>query len=236
MPQIGLFWAEYFRSIYIPEIETFAQCLVDRILPTFNKLEDEASEIEEKENERLCMLSGPDDDGETIAKQAREAGQDHYTRFSSMRQGIVNMFCAGLYHLFEQHIFNIYRLEILGIGKEVKENLTLEIIHKEFLDRVGINIKKMKAWMLIDELRLISNTVKHADGKSSKKLKETKPKLFYNPELAGLRSLRSKPGPVLKPMFGENVYVTFDDFSNYVDALKSFWFELADLIESNYKN
>ena len=120
MPQIGLFWAGYFRSIYIPEIETLAQCLGERILPTFNGLEDEAKRVEEEENERLCMLSGPDDDGAVIAEKAFEAGLDHYVRLRNMRQGIINMFCAGLYHLFEQHLFNFYRLEILGIGTEVE--------------------------------------------------------------------------------------------------------------------
>jgi hypothetical protein len=236
MPRLRLLWAEHFRSIYIPEIETFAQCLVDRILPTFNKLEDEASEIQEKENERLCMLSGPDDDGETIAKQAHEAGEDHYTRFSYMRQGIINMFCAGLYHLFEQHLFNIYRLEILGIGTKVEDDLSVNNVKQKLLERTGINIETVGNWLIFNELRLIANTVKHADGYSSKRLKEIKANLFYNPALAGSPTLKSKPGPVLKPMFGEDLYVTLEDFSHYVETIKSFWLELANLIESNYKN
>jgi hypothetical protein len=236
MRQVGPFWAGYFRSIYIPEIETLAQCLVDRIVPAFNTLEEEASSIEEDEYERLSMLSGPDDDGSVIAEKAFEAGLDHYVRLRNMRQGIINMFCVGLYHLFEQHLFNFYRLEVLGISAEVDGNLSEEKVCKIFLDRAGIDIEKMKAWMIIDELRLIANTVKHADGYSSKKLKEAKPNLFVNPALAGLPTLRSKPGSVFKPMFGEDLYVTLEDFSSYVEAVKSFWLELADLIESIYKN
>jgi len=233
--QVGLFWAGYFRTIYIPEIDTFAQCLVDRILPTFNNLEDEAKEIEEAENERLSALSCPDDDGAVIAEKAFEAGLDHFVRMRNMRQGILNMFCSGLYHLFEQLLINFYRLEIFGIGREVEHNLSIKGVKQDFLEKTGLDLGLIGDWQLIDELRLIANTVKHADGDSSLALKEKKPNAFVNPALAGFPTLRRKPGPVFKPMFGEDLYVKIEDFSLYVETVKRFWLELANLIESNYK-
>jgi hypothetical protein len=199
-------------------------------------LEDEAREIEEEENERLSTLSGPDDDGLVVAEKAFEAGLDHYVRLRNMRQGIINMFCTGLYHLFEQLLFNFYRLEILGISTEVEGNLSINRVKQVFLEMKGLNIGSIGDWPLIDELRLIANTVKHADGDSSRSLKERKPDLFVNPALAGFPTLRREPGPVIKPMFGEDLYVKLEDFSLYVEAVKRFWLELADLIESIYKN
>lgn len=70
MSRITLDWAGYFREIFVNQIEALAECLEKRLLPTFDRIEDEVKEVSEKEFERLGLLEGPYLELDDIAQKA----------------------------------------------------------------------------------------------------------------------------------------------------------------------
>ena len=84
------------------------------------------------------------------------------------------------------------------------------------------------------ELKLIANTIKHAEGPSAGKLYKIRPDLFSNPILQDESRMMTKRWVVSKPLFGEDLYITLDDFTLFVEAVKGFWSEFAEIIEAHY--
>jgi UDP-N-acetylglucosamine transferase subunit ALG13 len=96
-------------------------------------------------------------------------------------------------------------------------------------DTYGIDIVAFSSASKINELRLVANTVKHADGGSCADLKKIRPDLFVFPDL---KKYRDEIGyetmiEVFTPLAGEDVYIGIEDFKKYVEAVKEFWDELA---------
>jgi hypothetical protein len=50
-------------------------------------------------------------------------------------------------------------------------------------DTLGLDLSSLPSWPVIDELRLVANVVKHGEGDSAEKLRETRPELFVYPSL-----------------------------------------------------
>lgn len=238
MNHITLGWADYFREIFLNQIEALAECLEERLLPTFDRIEDEAEEVSEKEFERLGLLGGPYLELDEIAEKAQEAGIEYYQTMDATRQGILNMFAAACYHLFEQQLFLFYRRGLLNLDEERKFNaklskglLKIETVRDRLLAS-GIDTRKFVNWgMLYDELRLVANVVKHADGWSSQELKSHNPDLFFRVE-PGPRIGSVDKKPVYQPLFGEGLYITIEVFRSYTNAVTDFWRELSSAIEN----
>jgi hypothetical protein len=96
----------------------------------------------------------------------------------------------------------------------------------------GLNLENLSPWPQINELRLVANSVKHAEGKSTEQLRKLRPDLFENPILKKdetLNWLVSSPNVYL-PIGGEDVYLTIVDMDLYRNALLSFWNEFGDAI------
>ena len=166
---------------------------------------------------------------------AMHAGVDHYTMMKGIIQGIVNLFTIGLFHLFEQQLLYFHRTELLMRHEEDNPDLLKLDKAKEILLRdYKIDIERFSAWGKVNELRLVANTVKHADGTSAEKLKTLRPELFRHPEFdrdSRRSGLAITPGQVFQPMAGQDVYITVDEFNLYVEAVKHFWFELSSAFE-----
>jgi len=80
----------------------------------------------------------------------------------------------------------------------------------------------------VQELRLVTNTVKHAEGKSAKTLHTLRPDLFQYPNTKHLRrSFHNGMPPVFLPLIGEGLYISLNDLEQYRDSLIDFWRELS---------
>ncbi len=292
------FWAEYITDVFIPDVDTFAQCLTKRLLPTFNTLDTEAEQLKQEEYDRLAnSIFSDDGDLSEIAEKAHDKAISFYITMSNALQGIINMFTVGLYHLWEQQLILLHRKELVKIEDE--KNISLRITKKskarlksegvpddvlqklngiksgknklEFLDNVnkkigdeqtvkyissiikhaekhfsslnsneaikalqenGIDVTKFNCWTKIDELRLVANTVKHADGESAEELKELRPDMFKHPDsMLSIQMSAKLVGPVYLPLFGEGLYITQDEFDSYVITVKEFWNDLSTDLE-----
>ena len=106
----------------------------------------------------------------------------------------------------------------------------LILVFERRLKEYGIDIKKFACWSKIDELRLVANTVKHAEGSSSQKLRNIRPDLFKNPYLSGFLGLPVPNPQIFQPLFGDDLYVSLQDVKGYRDQLIQFWEKFADAL------
>jgi hypothetical protein len=152
------------------------------LLPAFGNLEEEAERRSEEEYERLASQPAPDEvDMMALAEEAMDASVAHYQMMSGLRQGLQTMFAAALYHLYEQQVMLFHRLEVLDFGEKDDAALFRHSVFRERLLRLGIDVKPFACWPLIEELRLVANTVKHAEGNSAVDLRSCRPELFIAP-------------------------------------------------------
>ncbi len=227
-----LWWARRFRSEFAPQVGALVDALESRTLPAFQNIDEEAQAVANKTWDRF--MSGPatgEEDPADFAEAAQEAGVSHYILLDGVRQGIINLFAVALYHAFEQQVMLFHRKEVLGPLDENNESL---FSLKEFRTRLlesGIDITTFSSWKAIDELRLVANTVKHAEGGSASALHERRPGLFDPPHLRKYSeiSLPSMPH-FFQPLVGEDLYVSLEDIKGYRDAIVQFWVDLAKAI------
>jgi len=233
----ALFWRRYFRNVFVPHLERILQVLELRLLPTFDGLEEEATAIQEKTYQELVsMLFNPDEvDESMLAESAFDAGHSHYSGMLAVRQSLINSFVPMLYHTWEQQLLAFHRKEILHPNEE-HENAFLRLsVMRRRLATKGVDVTKLPSWSNIDQLRLVANTVKHADGESADSLKALRPEFFDHHRANG----STVPSPfqyipnVYQPMSGEDLYLTLADIQSYGSSTVAFWEEFANALEEH---
>ncbi len=221
----NFFWSRYMREIFIKETRTLGKALKDRVLKGFYNVEQEAEKLAEEEYRRLLQVPVGEDGGpgmDVLAERAEEEGINFYLTVRSVRQGLINLFAVALYGLFLQHLMVLHRRELLGIHEENDKKLYRADEAWERLHESGIDVEKFRSYRKVGELRLVANTVKHAEGPSAEKLRKIRPDLFILPS----RTL-------FKPLLGEDFLVRPEDITSYADAIAEFWEELAIALERN---
>lgn len=230
-------WSHHMRNVFIYEIDLFANCLADKVIPAFENLEEESKNVADREYEVRASSFNSNKGLDEVAEEAEDEAINYYVTMKNVLQGMINMFTAGLYHIFEQQIFFFHRKELLSRDEEDNTNLLkIEDVTVRLASN-GIDVKNFKSWQKIDELRLIADTVKHADGRSSEKLKKLHPELFWRPNfIDGCDSQKLTPTSVYKPLMGEDFYITRQKFMLYVKAVKDFWYEMIEDLKGKAKN
>ncbi|MCW3609148.1 hypothetical protein [Burkholderia cenocepacia] len=230
------FWRGYFRTTFKPHLERTLQVLEKRLLPSFDGIEAEATALQEQTF--LDLVSRPIDhdmaDESMLAQAAFEAGFDYYAGMDAIRQALINSFAPMLYHTWEQQLLAFHRREVLRQTEQhANALLKLSVLRKRLADK-GIDIAKLPTWSQLDQLRVVANTVKHADGDSADIVKAQRPELF-DPARANGESaaapFRITAPTVYRPMSGEDLYLTVADIKAYGAAAIRFWDEFADAME-----
>ena len=161
-------WARYVRDLVLEEIAILRETVIDRALPSFAELEQEADEASALR--RLGHYSHPDDDPADAYEAARDERINYYESRSSARQAMVNLFAVALHHLVEQKLLFLLRRELLPKKAENdKQFFKRHIVVKAF-EAQGIDPSAFPEWPKLEELRLATNVAKHADGPSAEEL------------------------------------------------------------------
>jgi len=204
----------------------------EKIVPAFDSIDKEADEVEREAFESPSVYIDPENyDPADAAENAFEKGLEYYEWMIGMLQGVINLFVAGLYHLFEQQLLLFYRQELLRLDEKNNINLLHLKKAKGRLSTHGIIVEKFNSWSKIDELRIVANTVKHADGTSAEELKSKRPDFFSKSSDSPVIGF-SAAGPVLTPLAGDSVYITQIEFKKYVNSVKEFWREMCTALEN----
>ena len=227
------FWTRLFLTEFVPQINAIVDVLEKRLLPNFEGIEKESERVAEEAWERFMSMGGTgDEDPADFADKVLCAGISHHELMHGIRQGMLNLVAVALFHAFEQQVIFFHRKNILHPKEENDpEQLKLSVFQCR-LRKFGINIKQFTSWPKIyDELRLIANTVKHAEGKSSQELCQIRPDMFMNPLLSGFSSGPVVPVPQFQPLVGYGLYVSLQDIKAYRCHLVGFWQELHDVMQ-----
>lgn len=227
------FWAYYFRQEFVPQLQALVDVLEKRLLPAFANIEEEAEKASQEAWE--ASMSAPAtgyEDPADFAEDAQQAGVSRYILLDGIRQGMVNLFAAALYHAFEQQVMVFLRREVLALGEEDDAELFKLGELQKRLKAAGVDVAALSSWPTIDELRLVANTVKHAEGDSARKLHQLRPELFEHPQAGLGPAFRSATPRVFQPLVGEDLYVSLRDVQRYRDAVIQFWTQLSESMET----
>jgi hypothetical protein len=180
------FWSSYFRREFVPQLRAIVEVLEMRTLPAFSGIEQEAEKVSEEAWDAFMSAPGTgDEDPSDFAEAAEEAGVSHYMLLNGIRQGMVNLFAAPLYHAFEQQVMLFLRREVLDLREENNPKLFQLPEFQRRLKARGLDVTSFHCWGKLDELRLVANTVKHAEGESARKLHALRADMFEHPSIAG---------------------------------------------------
>ena len=236
------YWAQHLRRAYVSAIESYRAGALERVLPVFSGIAEEADAAADAEFERLgAMPADPDGlvDMADLAEQADSNGQAFYETMNGVRQGVRNLLAVGLHHLFEQQQADFFQHALATKKDQAFQPAKLE----ELLAEHGIDPKSFGCAAKVYELRVAANAIKHGAGASAEKLAELRPDLFENPILAKhLASLgfptedketaRKRAAALVTPLAGDDLYVSENDISGWCDAAKDYWLELATSLEA----
>jgi hypothetical protein len=229
----GWYIAWRIRRGALPFVRVYGQWVEERIIPLASQLTAMADAVENKAYDELMSQPVGENyygDGSEEAEHAFDVGLSFYEDITAMYQGTLNLFAAGLFHVIEQRLADITRDGAFDLeGPDTKLDNVVAWYKHHFL----IDLTQFPSWSLIDEVRLVANTTKHAEGSSAEKLRNIHPELFQSPLLRKLEP--NSPifhAPLHLPLSGDGLYVTGDDFRSYHKAAV----ELFDWLVEHFEN
>lgn len=231
-------WIKTIQSEFIPQINAIVDVLKERLLPNISDeiIDGESENIsEEKWEQYMSKPSTGDEDPADFADMATSAGVSHLILLTGIRHGMLNLFAAALYHCFEQQVMWFHRKNVLTIKEVNNEKLFKLCVFRRRMRRYGVILDDFASWRKIhDELRLIANAVKHAEGKSAARLRQIRPGIFRHPLLISTTLLSSPAAqPVFQPLMGDGLFVSIKDIEEYRSQLVRFWQEFADSLQGS---
>ncbi len=218
---IDSFQKEYLQEPYNLYIETYK----NKILPVFLNVEEEAHNIAKNCFKDMGKHINPDTcDPADLADRAWEKGLDYYQGMILMRYNSQLMWISTLYQFWEQQVRCFIFEEVSRNFRRVNFksfcNSGIKDIRKQF-QRFGIDINELNSWPDINELRLLTNVIKHGDGNAAAELEKMKPEYFRN---NFDDSLIKFYGTSLNY---KTINVLDSDFYRFCNDLILFWDELA---------
>jgi hypothetical protein len=225
------FWGSHFRRVFIPHLQRLLDVLETRFLPTLGNLEAEATEVQDRVFREINESPGDEySDPSMPAEVAFEEGLSYYTGMSAVRQAVLNAFAPILYHAWEQQLLTFHRREILHPREEHDKKFMTRALLAERLKAYGIELEDLPSWATVEELRVVANAVKHADGSSADALREL-PNYFEHPDAGnvGLSGFKYRPRVYL-PLSGDDIYVRLEDLRRFGVALVDFWSEFESAL------
>jgi hypothetical protein len=147
------------------------------------------------------------------------------------------LLASGLYHLAEQQLADSCRDASFYV--DPPRDTKLGDVSDWYHDHFDLDLKTLPSWAVFDELRLVANAVKHAEGAATRQLRERRLELFSNPDFAEVykefaeAGIPPTLGPVLAPLSGEGLFVSENLLKMYAEGAESFFREIAQYFESN---
>jgi hypothetical protein len=235
----GGYLAHQVRQRTIRPILAYREYIFRDVLPHFKDLDRRSEQIGNEYYDRAVSQPADEDfDGDLsgFAEDAHDHALGWYEMMRSLRQTMLNLLAAGLFHLAEQQLTALS--QDAGFNGRRPIDSRLEVVAKWYLNMLRLDLRALADWNLIHELRLVANTAKHAEGGSSADLRTLRPDLFADPTLAGLFEntgfrdfLVSRP--VSAPLAGEDLFVTEAALDLYAVGVERFFREIADHLDAN---
>lgn len=225
--------APLIREVLIRQVRQFDEMFSGKVFPPFDDPEAQAEKVaQDYWNRRMSEPVTEDNDVDpgVIADQAHDKSLAFYLTLAAMHTTVLNLFTAGLFHLFEQQTGLLYR-DWTGTSSP----RPVEALRHWLNDELKIDITATAlAWARLNELRLVANVVKHAEGNSAQELRRINGDYFRQPLLRtpGFQDIPSIDHPIGAPLTGEDIYITKADYDEFVRSVVSFWEWLASELKN----
>ena len=208
------------QRMFLPQIAVLRQTIFERVLPAFDQIEVEANQVEAKALDRLEENFNEDSDPADIAEAAFEAGLEHFELMAATRQTIMNAFVVAISHSFEQQRHFLTHHTIIDSEPSSRKR---ELKFVAMLHSSGIDYEQFSDRPRLEEMDLVANVAKHAEGQSAERLRAVRPDLFVHPSIRDISALSSATHPVHTPLMGEAFFVQPEDLRTYLDVIEAFW-------------
>ena len=228
----GNYLASRIRRLSGPII-AFREYFFQDVLPAFADLNARAERVAHDYYNRIgAQPAGEYEiDMADVAEDAQQQSYDWWEMMTSLRQTMLNLTAAGLFHLIEQQLATLSRD---GLFEESVRDTKLGVVQMWYRDQFGIDVAAMPSWGTINEMRLVANTVKHGEGGSAESLRALRPELFTDPTYAeflrqeglGLDERVSRE-KLTVPLSGEDFFVTEEILRGYTERAEAFFDEIA---------
>jgi hypothetical protein len=215
----GAYIAYRIRRMVLPFIRVYGQWVEERIIPLSEQLQEMAETVEQDAYDDLMSQPVGDEysgDGSDEAEAAHDIGISFYLDISKMYQATLNLFSAGLFHVVEQQLADLTRDG--AIQKEVSDT-KLDVVVDWYKKNCQLDLPKFPEWSVIDEMRLVANSTKHAEGSAARQLRAKHPELFVYPSLRKDDPSNLLVSTLSLPLGGDGLYVTGDEFRRYYKAV-----------------
>ena len=222
------------RQSVLPFVRIYGQWVEERIIPLASQLQMLADDVQQETYDQLMSLPAGEDysgDGSDEAEYAFDVSLSFYENITAMYQATLNLFAAGLFHVIEQQLADLTRDG--AIEGEVSDT-KLQVVNDWYKQHFQLDLTQFPSWSVIEELRLVANTTKHAEGSAAVKLRGIHPELFQNPLVRQLEpNTPIFQLPVDLPLGGNGLYVTGDDFRTYQKSALELFGWLIEHFEKN---
>ena len=227
------------RQRVIRPVIAFREYIFRDLLPQFGMLDERAEQIADECYNRMTSEPASDDfDGDisVFAEEANDQALSWYEMMRSLRQTMLNLLAAGLFHLVEQQLASLCRDAAFRVGPP--RDTKLEVVTEWYASTLRLDLRHLPAWPMIDELRLVANAAKHAEGPSSGKLRTLRPELFCNPVLAaasdgtGIKDYFLNRA-ISAPLAGEDLFVSESLLTSYAEGAETFFRQIAEYFDTH---
>ncbi len=235
----GVYLALQLRHRVIQPILAFREYIFRDVLPHFADLKIRAYQISREQYDHAVSQPATEDfDGDlsTFAEDAHDYALGWYQMMKSLRQTMLNLLAAGLFHLTEQQLAQLSNAA--GFEGRMPKEAKLEELVRWYKSTLRLDLRDLTSWPIIDELRLVANTAKHAEGKSSRELRKQRPGVFIDPSLSGTFAESAIEEylvhrSVSAPMAGEDLFVTESLLTEYAKGVESLFREIQMYLEEH---
>ena len=153
------------RAFALGQHRAYVDGVSEKLLPTFENMEEEAKKCTEDAYQRFGEMPGWENgpDLSDFADAAFEQGVEKYGNLMFVKGQLTALATAGIYHLWERTLkaFIARELEHYGLKEEVKRKIENSDHHTlvKWLDKFGFSLTDNPIGEELETCRLISNTL-----------------------------------------------------------------------------
>lgn len=210
-----LYLDHFLCSFHTDKIKTISRIYREKILSAFNDIENDV----QKEMDRIAheYPFDPDfDDPDYVMEMAYEKGVDYGINLSESKCLFMAVSAIALYHDWEKSIISFLKKEISRNNSTPKISNWNDIV--TWFKKYDTPMEKFDFYNDLNELRLVSNAIKHGEGSSLYKLRELNASILF-PKENGDCSYSSG----IYSLLGVELYIEQIDFERYETTLLKFW-------------
>lgn len=201
------------RKLFKNQIDEFAWCYFNKLLPQFLNIEEES---EAYANNLDPFTIGPED--------AWDLGVQHYQLLNLGLYQISCTYHATIFEFFHQQIrlFLFSQVSNDHRGKGFSKFCSYLNNVVKIYENHKYDFKKLSSWEKLEELRLLCNVIKHGDGGSCEELRQVNPKIFLKQDDFDLMNLFKTT------LIEITLDINDKTLNEYISIVKNIWDELPE--------